>query len=167
MASLLRTCKRPDVPVLGEDVYSFTPSWEAIPRAAIVSFLVSLPSPALLAPTTTRGVIALTLLHELSGERRRWGEKVLSNFSAGLEDFIRRFGLTSETSVLLEFEQESAVFSLAAVRMWTQQFGIPQIGWTLSPLRGDARAQAQLVVCRSDGQWFPSSQTDQSPVSAS
>jgi hypothetical protein len=159
MASLLSTCKRSDDPVLGEDAYSFTPSWQLTPRAEIVPFLVSLPSPALLAPTTTRGVVALTLLHELSGDRRRWGERVLSNFSAGLDHFIRQLGLTNDTDVLLEFEQESEIYSLAAVRIWTQQFAVLQIGWTLSPLRGDARAQAQLVVCRSDGQWFPSSQS--------
>ena len=162
MASLLRICKRADVPVLGQDAYSFSPSWELIPRAEIVPFLVSLRSPALLSPTTTRGVIALTLIHELSGDRRRWGEKVLSNFSAGLDNFILRLGLTSDTNVLLEFEQESEVYSLAAVRMWTQQYGVLQVGWTISPLLGDARAQAQLVVCRSDGQWFPSSQIVQS-----
>lgn len=166
MASLLSTCKRADSPVLGVDVYSFTPSWELIPRAEIVPFLMSLPSPALLAPTTTRGVVALTLLHELSGDRRRWGAKVLSNFSAGLDRLIRQLGLTNDTNVLLEFEQESEVYSLAAVRMWSQQFGVLQIGWTLSTLRGDARAQTQLVVCRSDGQWFPSSQIGQSPDSA-
>ncbi|MBL0172130.1 MAG: hypothetical protein IPP90_15680 [Gemmatimonadaceae bacterium] len=166
MASILRTCKRADAPVLGEDAYSFTPSWELIPRAEIVPFLVSLPSPALLAPTTTRGVVALTLLHELTGDRRRWGEKVLSNFSAGLDRFILQLGLTDDTDVLLEFEQETEVYSLAAVRMWTQQYGVLQVGWSLAPLRGDARAQAQLVVCRSDGQWFPSTQIDQSPGAA-
>ena len=166
MASLLSTCKRASDPVLGEDAYSFTPSWQLIPRAEIVPFLVSLPSPALLAPTTTRGVVALTLLHELSGDRRRWGEKVLSNFSAGLDHFVRQLGLNDDTDVLLEFEQESDVYSLASLRVWAQQFGVLQIGWTLAPLHGDARAQAQLVVCRSDGQWFPSSQPDQSPGSA-
>ena len=45
-------------------------------------------------------------------------------------------------------------------RVWAQQFAVLQVGWTLSPLHGDARAQAQLVVCRSDGQWFPTSQAD-------
>ncbi|MCC6244239.1 MAG: hypothetical protein IT353_15455 [Gemmatimonadaceae bacterium] len=58
MASQFKTCKRANGLVLGEDAYSFTPSWQLIPRADIVPFLVSLPSPALLAPTTTRGVVA-------------------------------------------------------------------------------------------------------------
>jgi len=145
--------------VLGEDAYSFTPSWQLIPRAEIVPFLVSLPSPALLAPTTTRGVIALTLLHELRDDRKQWAEKVLANFSDGLEHFVLRLGLTADVKVLLEVGEEREVFSLAAGRVWTQQFGILQIGWSLSQLPGNAHAQAQLVVCRSDGQWFPSSHT--------
>lgn len=165
MASPIGSCKRADALVLGEDAYSFTPSWELIPRADVVPFLVSLPCPALLAPTTTRGVIALTLLDELRGDRRLWAEKVLSNFSAGLDDFVRRLALTDDSHVRLDCGPERDVYSLAAVRTWTQQFGILQIAWTVSALQGDARAQAQLVVRRSDGQWFPSTQTDLSPES--
>lgn len=161
MALQFKTCKRANDLVLGEDAYSFTPSWQLIPRADIVPFLVSLPSPALLAPTTTRGVVALTLLDELRGERRQWGEKVLANFSGGLDHFVRQFGLTEDSDVLLEIDEDSEVYSLAAVRVWAQQFAVLQVGWTLSPLRGDARAQAQLVVCRSDGQWFPTSSRGQ------
>lgn len=156
MASLMRTCASEAGRVLGVDVYSFTPSWQAIPRAEIVPFLVSLPSPALMAPTTTRGVVALTLLHELAGERRRFAEKVLANFTAGLDDFALRLGLDPNANVLLELEDDIEVYPLSTLRLWTQQFGIFQIGWWLSPLSGSARAEAQLIICRSDGQWFPS-----------
>lgn len=166
MASLFGTCKREGVPVLGEDGYSFSPSWQLIPRAEIAPFLASLSSPALLAPTTTRGVIALTLLHELSGDRRLWGEKVLSNFSAGLDHFIQKFALTDDANVLLAIESEPEIFSLAAVRLWAQQFGVLQVGWALTPLLDDPRAQVQLCVCRSDGQWFPSADAYLSGASA-
>ena len=50
MASQLKTCKRASGLVLGEDAYSFTPSWQLIPRADIVPFLVSLPSPGTVGP---------------------------------------------------------------------------------------------------------------------
>lgn len=140
-------------PVLGTDAYAFTPSWRVIPRAEIVSFLVSLPSPALLSPTTTRGMVALTLLHELSGDRRRWGEKTLSNFTTCLDQMSAQLGLTVDSGVLLELDDESDVYPLATVRLWTQQFGV-QVGWSLSPIAGNPRAQAQLAVRRSDGRWF-------------
>jgi len=158
MSSLLGAHTPAGYPVLGEDAYAFTPSWRVIPRAEIVPFLVSLPSPALLSPTTTRGMVALTLLHELSGDRRRWGEKTLSNWTAGLDQSVGRLGLAADAAVLLEPADESEVYSLAAVRLWTQQFGV-QAGWSLSALSGNARAQAQLSVRRSDGRWFPPSQS--------
>lgn len=164
MASLLGADTPPGHPVLGLDAYAFTPSWRVVPRAEIVPFLVSLPSPALLSPTTTRGIVALTLLHELSGDRRRWGEKTLSNFTAALDQASGQFGLAADSGVLLGLEDESDVHPLATVRLWTQQFGV-QVGWSLSPLAGNARAQAQLRVRRSDGRWFPPSQSRWPPGS--
>jgi hypothetical protein len=138
---------------LGIQAYEFLPSWRHVPREGVEAFLVSLPSPALLAPTTVRGVIALTLLHELSGDRRRWAEKTFSNFAAGLDDTSHQLGLSPTSRVLLEFEQESHVFSLAAVREWTQQFAV-HVGWNVGPLESDSSADACLRLVRSDGQWF-------------
>lgn len=66
----------PGAPRVGADAYFFLPSWRATPRDRVEAFLVGLPSPALLAPTMRRGVVALLLLHELSGDRRRWFEKI-------------------------------------------------------------------------------------------
>lgn len=60
----------------------FLPSGRRVSRGEVESFLVSLPSPALLVPSTIRGEIALILLHELSGDRRR-SEKAFSNLTSG------------------------------------------------------------------------------------
>src|SRR6185369_15913673 len=112
--------------------------------------LASLPSPALLSPTTTRGVVALTLLDELSGDRRRWAEKTLNNFTAGFDDVTRQMSLTPESRFLLEFDEESHVFSFAAMRLWTRRFAV-HVGWNVMPLENDPRADARLMLFRSDG----------------
>ena len=165
MASLLGAHTPDGFPVLGVDAYAFAPSWRVIPRADIVASLVSLPSPALLSPTTTRGMIALTLLDELRDDRLRWAEKTLSNLTLGLDGQVGRLGLPADVGVLLELGDESSIFPTAAVRLWTQQFGV-QVGWILSPIADNPRAQAQLVVRRSDGVWFPPRQgcTPRSPA---
>lgn len=75
------------------DAYVFLPSWREVPGSEVEAFLVGLPSPALLLPTTLRGTIALLLLHELTGDRRRWAEKALSNFAAGLDELAPQLGL--------------------------------------------------------------------------
>lgn len=135
---------------LGEEAYTFTPSWRKVPRAEVPAFLAGLPSPALLSPTTTRGVVALTLLGELTGERAAWGRKTLTNQRTGLEEMAGQLGLTSESRVLLEFDDESHVVSLAVLRVWSERFAV-QVGWNIGPLQGDARAAARLNLFRSDG----------------
>lgn len=165
-ASLLGAHTPAGYPVLGVDAYAFTPSWRLVPRADIVAFLVSLPSPALLSPTTTRGMIALTLLDELHDERRRWAEKTLSNCTLGLDEQIGRLNLAPDAGVLLEITDETSIYPLASVRVWTQQFGV-QVGWSLSPIADNPRAQARLVVRRSDGVWFPPRQGCTPPGPAS
>jgi hypothetical protein len=138
---------------VGVDAYTFSPSWRQVPHSQVEAFLVALPSPVLLAPTTIRGVIALTLLHELSGERRRWAEKTYSNFATGLDELSEALGLSSSSRILLEFDDESHVFSLAGVREWSQQFAV-QVGWNIGGLKGEPRADACMRLRRGDGQRF-------------
>lgn len=140
------------MPAIGTAAYVFTPSWRRVPRDQVESFLASLPSPSLLSPTTTRGVIALTLLNELSGERRRWAEKTLDNFTAGFDELAAKFGLSQESGILLEFDDESHVFSFRGTRLWTHQFAV-QVGWRMIPLENDPRARARLMIRRSTGEW--------------
>lgn len=49
----------------------------------------------------------------------------------------------------MEFDEESHVFTLAAVREWTQQFAVTA-GWNLGSLSDDDRADACLKLIRSD-----------------
>ena len=138
---------------VGRAAYVFLPSWRQVPRQEVEAFLVGLPSPALLSPTTSRGAIVLTLLHELSGDRRRWAEKTISNFAAGLDELSGRLGLSPRSRLLVEFDDESHVFTLAGVQEYTQQFPV-QVGWALAPLDGDPNADALLLLRRGDGHHF-------------
>ena len=139
-------------PVLGRDSYIFAPGRRHVMRAQIENFLVSLPSAAFLHPTTTRGVIALSLLDELSGDRHRWGVHALNEVGAGVERLGAAHGLSLTSRVLLEFEEESHVFDLATVREYLSQFHV-DVGWLLEPIEGDTRAEAWLMLFRSDGKW--------------
>ena len=144
----------PGEPVVGTDAYVFMPSGQAVPRQQVEDFLVSLPSPALLSPTLTRGMVALTLVHELGGDRRRWAEKTLSNFTNGFDELSAQLHLSADSRILLEFDSESHVLSHPGVRLWTHQFAV-QVGWVLRRLDHDPRAEARLQVRRSDGAWSP------------
>lgn len=152
-AHAIRESTPPRALRVGAEAYVFLPSWRKVPRDDVETFLVGLPSPALLAPTTIGGVVGLTLLHELSGDRRGWAEKTLSNFAAGLEEIAPQLDLLLTSRILLEFDQESHVLSFAGVREWTQQLAV-QVGWSISPLERDDRADACMKLMRSDGKRF-------------
>src|SRR3954469_7808517 len=112
-AHLSRHSVPPGAARLGVDAYGFIPSLRRVPRDQVVAFLAGLSSPAILTPSTTRGIVALTLVDELSGDRAVGGRKVLSNQQLGLEELVRQLGLEADASVLLEFENEALVFSLS------------------------------------------------------
>ena len=132
-------------PDIGTEAFVFGPSWRPVPRDEVATFLASLPSPALLAQTTSRGGIALTLLHELSGDRRKWAEKTFSNVAPIFEEST----LAPTARVLVEFDDESHIFSFAAVREWSRRFAV-SVGWNLVLLKDDPRAEACLKLVRSD-----------------
>jgi hypothetical protein len=144
----------PGSPRVGTDAYIFAPSGRQVPRNEVERFLISLPSPAILSHTTWRGLITLTLLHELSGDRRRGAEKAFSNLGAGLEEIRTQLSLSDSSRILVEFDEESHVFSFAAVREWSQQF-VVQVGLSLGALKGEKRADARLLLRHSDGRPFP------------
>lgn len=145
-----RGAPRPDSLDLGEGAYLFTPSWRHVPRADVPAFLAALPSPALLSPTTTRGVVALTLVGELAGDRAAWARKTLANQRAGLEQMVGQLGLGDDASVLLEFDEERHVVPLAVLRNWSDRFAV-QVRWDIGRLKGDAHAAARMHLVRSDG----------------
>ena len=68
-----RNYSPPGVPRIGTEAYVFIPSLRRVPRDAVVPFLAALPSPALLTPSTRRGIVALTLVDELTGDRAAGG----------------------------------------------------------------------------------------------
>jgi hypothetical protein len=149
-AHLSRGYQPPDMPRLGEDVYVFAPSSRRVPSEEVSGFLAGLASPAILFPTTTRGVVAIQLLSELTGDRATSARAEFENQSGNLEDMVRQLALTPNSRVLLEFGDETHVVSLAAVRAWSERFAV-HVGWSVGPLEDDARASARLNLYRSDG----------------
>jgi hypothetical protein len=139
----------PGVPHLGVDAYSFLPS-RRVPRDGVAVFLAGLSSPAILTPTTIRGVVALILVDELSGDRAVGARKEFSNQQLGLEEMVRQIGLDAGASVLLDFENEAHIFSLKAVRLWAERFAV-HVGWSVGTLKGDPRASARMMLYASDG----------------
>lgn len=140
----------PGAPRHGADVYGFIPSLRRVPHDGVVAFLAGLSSPALLTPSTRRGVVALTLVDELGGDRAVGGRKVLSNQQLGLEEMVGQIGLDADASVLLEFDNEAHIFSLKVVRVWAERFAV-HVGWSLGSLENDPRASARMMLIGSDG----------------
>lgn len=138
---------------VGTDAYVFLPSWRSVPNDQVDTFLLTLPSPMMLLPTTRRGIISLVLVHELGGERRSWAEKTLSNFAGLLEEMATELGLVPQSRILVEFDEESHVFSFAAVREWSQRFAV-HVGWSVGPIENDDGIDACMGLVRGDGQWF-------------
>ena len=134
-------------PVIGVDAYVFMPSSRRILRSDVPTYLAGLASAAFIAATTTRGMFTLLLLHELSGERRTSMQKELDNQHAGL------LGLApgpDTDRVLLEFDEESHLFSMAAVRLWAQRFALT-VGWNIEPCPEPDRAEWRLYLIGGDG----------------
>jgi hypothetical protein len=144
----------PGVLKVGTEAYIFGPSWRRVPRQEVEAFLLALPSPALINHTLTQGVLALTLIHELTGDRRRWAEKTLSNGVGCLDENASQLSLSATARILVEFDDESHVFSLAAVRHWAQQLAV-DVGCNIALLENDQRADACLMLLRPDGREFP------------
>jgi hypothetical protein len=140
----------PGMPRLGEDAYVFAPSGRRVRPEDVPAFLAGLPCPAILYPTTIRGVVALQLLSELSGDRAAGARKEFANQRGGLEELAGQLGLTADSRILLEFGDEAHVVSLAVLLLWTERFAV-QVGWSIGPLEGDGRASARLNLYRSDG----------------
>jgi hypothetical protein len=141
----------PQEPRLGVDYYLFGFTRAAVNRAAVVEYLCGLESPALLAQTTTRGIVMLTLVSSLSGDWRQWAEFALAHNRAGLARFIETLDIADDARVLLEFDDERLIFSIKGMRIWSERFALLN-GWNMSRLDDDPGAEVRLHLVRSDGQ---------------
>lgn len=139
---------------LGDDKFIFLPSWRSTPREDVVPFLASLNSPALLFPTTTRGVVSLILLEDLNGDRQRWAQKTFDNQLAGIDDLATQLTLDGNSKVLLEVLGDIHVVSIDVLRVWSQRFSAP-VGWGIGDSSNDARAPARFCLIASDGRVNP------------
>ena len=134
----------------GTECYIFAPSPRPIAIKDVPQFLLDLPSPALLMPTTTRGIATLVLLGELTGDRLAWGRKTLTNQQQGLEMLTTQLNLPTDARVLLQFDDEEYWYPLDVLRRWVARFAV-FVDWNLRIYEDDARAQARLMLHRSDG----------------
>ena len=106
-----------DMARLGQDVYVFAPSAREVPCEEVPAFLAGLPSPAMMMLTTTRGIVVLLLLDELSGERGAAVRHNFSNQQACLEELAGQLDLTADSRILLEFDHEAHVVPLALLML--------------------------------------------------
>lgn len=136
------------VPILGIDAYVFLPSSRRVLRGDVAAYLAGLPGAALIAATTMRGMFVLQLLDELSGDRRTSMQKHLANQHAGLLEAAP--GLETDR-VVLEFDEETQLFSMAAVRQWAQRFGLLTVGWNIEPCEHRTLAEWRLNLIGGDG----------------
>lgn len=139
-------------PVLGVDCYAFIPAPKQVPREEIPAFLASLPCPAMLAPTIIRGIISLTLLDELSGDRRAAMKHELDNQLSFFQGDMFA-GATDSDRVLLEFDDESLEVPLGAVRLWAGRYGI-LVGWSVVACEDRGRAEWRINLIGGDGQRY-------------
>ena len=137
--------------VLGRDAFIFLPVVRRVGYADVVPYLAACPSPAILVPSSTRGMVALLLLSELTDDRRRWAENLFQDYRNSLRAAADRLGLTPASSIVFEFDDEAHDFSFATLSLCCERF-IVQVAFNLDPmLYDDPRAMVRLNAIRSDG----------------
>lgn len=77
----------------GTDAFIFLPVMRRVATNDVVTFLASCPSPAIVIPSSTKGMIALVLLSEVTGERRRSAEHLFEQYRAALRSAAEGLGL--------------------------------------------------------------------------
>lgn len=150
LANPMGTSIPPGMPIVGVDSYAFLPSPRPVMRDKMAAHLAALSSPALIAPTTARGIVSLILLQELAGERRSAMQRELDNQSSMLSELAPG---PDTDRVLLEFDEESHVFALGALRLWARRYGI-LVGWNIGPCDERGRAEWRLNLFGGDGKRF-------------
>ena len=78
----------------------------------------------------------------------------LENQSGWLRTHCERFGLAPESRVLLDTELDTRVVTVSTVARYLRDYGI-LVGWSMRELRGDPRAEAQLVLTTGGGHHSP------------
>jgi hypothetical protein len=131
--------------------FLFLPVSRPVPHELVVPYLASCPGPAMLAPTTTAGIVSLLLLSELQGDRLRWAQDTFARYRANVLEQGRALELTPESPIVLEFDDEAHVFSFATLCRTFERFIVLVAGNLVAILYDDPRARARLMLYRSDG----------------
>ncbi len=140
----------PGRPRLGIESWQFVPSWNEVLNDRVVPFLVGLSSPALVTPSTTRGLVALTLLDELQDERAAWGAHTFENQRTGCDEIVAQLKLPETAQIVLQCDDLELRFGVPVLRAYCARFAV-QVGWMLRAETSDPHAQARMMLYRSDG----------------
>jgi hypothetical protein len=138
------------MPVVGVDACVFSPASSPVPRRDVAAYLAGLPGPAWIAATVMRGAYSVLLLDELAGDRRASMQRELDNQREGLASLATGPGTDR---VLLEFDAEVHLFSLAAVRRWAERY-LLTTGWNIQRCPEPDRAEWRLNLFGGDGRRY-------------
>lgn len=152
LASMMKHSTPAGQPELGVDCYSFVPFPKRVLREDIPAFLASLACPAMLAPTIIRGIVSITLLDELSPERRAAMQHELDNQVSFFRDDSVGEARDGDR-VLLEFDDEALEFPFGAVRLWAERYGV-LLGWSVAPCEDPDRAEWRINLLGGDGKRY-------------
>ena len=136
---------------IGEECHVFSPANGRVPNADLIEYLEGLTSPVLLSQSVQRGMINLTPLSELTGERRAAFEQGLANQQAALDQVAKSHGTLDSSMVALEFDEEAIGFTFAIMKEWAGRF-ILNVGWSVWPAEDGCEADFRLHLIRADGQ---------------
>jgi hypothetical protein len=137
---------------LGVDTFIFLPVGRPVSRDLVVPYLASCPSPVLLVPTTTAGVVTLLLLSELESDRRQWAQHIFDNYLSIHAEKGEQLNLSAESRVVMEFDEEAHVFSWGTLALMLERFAV-QVAFNLLPMSyNDPRGTVRMMLYRSDGE---------------
>ncbi len=139
---------------LGEVGVRLFPTGRTVPLADMPRALQDLPKPVVLGSLSARGHVGVWSLDHAGPAERRRMEHELENQSGWLRTFCERFGLAPESRVLLDTELDTRVVTVSTVARYLRDYGI-LVGWSMRELRGDPRAEAQLVLTTGGGHHSP------------
>ena len=139
---------------LGEVGVRLFPAGRTVPLAEMPRALQDLPKPVVLGSLSARGHVGVwSLDHAGPAERGRMAHE-LENQLGWLRVLCERLGLAPESRVLLDTALDTRVVAVSTVARYLRDYGI-LVGWSMKGLRGDPRADAQLVLTTGGGHHSP------------
>lgn len=135
---------------LGDIAVKFFPRGETVALTHASAALLEFPKPVALTAMAARGLIGLWFQSSAPAADEVGLRKMAHAAEVGLRRFCTGLGLTADSRVLLEVEDEAHVFPVRVLARCIRDYQV-FVGWVLNPLQGDRRADARLQLIRADG----------------